>query len=301
LIERLTTLAVEWKLVLLFARSLIFNTLKTGTIPGKLEELFVKTLLIALLAGLFSLPILAACSQEAPAPPAPKPSEQSIAPTEPAKMNAEAPGRSGTVMETMDALNYTYLKVDTGTETFWAATNKTPIKVGDAVVVPEGTPMADFHSKELDRTFDVVYFVSSVLVGGETGEPASGSMPAGHPSMTGGSTKVTKTDVDLTGIKPAEGGVTVADIYAKKETLTGTTVKVRGKVVKYSPQIMQKNWLHIQDGTGAEGSNDLTVTAGTEAKVGDTVVVTGVLSANVDFGYGYQYDLIIENAEVIIE
>jgi hypothetical protein len=78
-------------------------------------------------------------------------------------------------------------------------------------------------------------------------------------------------------------------------------VVVRAKVVKYNPQIMGKNWLHLEDGTGKAGSNDLTVTTNGEAKVGDTVLVTGVVTTNKDFGAGYKYDVILEDANVKVE
>jgi hypothetical protein len=76
----------------------------------------------------------------------------------------------------------------------------------------------------------------------------------------------------------------------------------RGKVVKTNPNIMGKNWLHVRDGSGAEGTNDLTVTtAGTAPNVGDTVVVKGTVALEKDFGMGYQYDIIVEDAEVTVE
>lgn len=64
---------------------------------------------------------------------------------------------------------------------------------------------------------------------------------------------------------------------------------------------MGKNWLHLQDGSGVEGTNDLTVTTTTTVKVGDVVLVNGVVSVDRDFGYGYSYDVIIEDAEVTVE
>jgi hypothetical protein len=108
--------------------------------------------------------------------------------------------------------------------------------------------------------------------------------------------------VDLSGIAKADGGLTVAEVFAGKDQLTGQPVVVRGKVVKSNPDIMGKNWLHVRDGSGAEGTNDLTVTtAGAVPNVGDTVVVKGVLALNKDFGMGYQYDVIVEDAEVTVE
>lgn len=248
---------------------------------------------------MFSLSLLAGCGEETPAPQtqAAKPSAQT-APATP-EVPAAAPGKSGKVTETMDAAGYTYVQVDTGAETFWAAAPQFAVKVGDDVVVPEGMPMPDYHSKTLDRNFDMVYFVPSVLVGGA--ENLSGDMPADHPSMTGGKTVVEETTVDLDGITVAEGGVTVADIFAKKAELSGKTVKVRGKVVKFSAEIMGKNWIHLQDGSGEAGTNDLTITTSAMAKMGDTVTVSGPLVTDKDFGYGYAYDVIIEDAEVTVE
>jgi hypothetical protein len=203
----------------------------------------------------------------------------------------------------MDAAGYTYIQVDTGTEKFWAAAPQFAVKVDDDVVVPEGMPMPDYHSKTLDRDFDMVYFVPNVLVGGVAA--MTGEMPEGHPPMdgnmgaSGGAPKVTETDVDLTGIEAADQ--TVADVFAKKAELAGKPVKIRGKVVKFSPEIMGKNWIHIQDGTGEAGANDLTVTSDATAQVGDTVVISGVLVTDKDFGYGYAYDVLIEDAEVTVE
>ena len=112
-------------------------------------------------------------------------------------------------------------------------------------------------------------------------------------------TAVTETDVDMSGIEAAEQ--TVADIFTKKAELSGKPVKIRGKVVKFSPEIMGKNWIHVQDGTGEAGKNDLTVTTSSTAQIGDTVLITGTLATDKDFGYGYAYDVIIEDAEVTIE
>lgn len=108
--------------------------------------------------------------------------------------------------------------------------------------------------------------------------------------------------VDLSGIAKAEGGQSIAEVFADRDQLDGQTVVVRGKVVKVNANIMGKNWLHVRDGSGEEGSNDLTVTTtGALPTVGDTVVVTGRLGLNKDFGMGYKYPVIIEDAEVTVE
>lgn len=110
------------------------------------------------------------------------------------------------------------------------------------------------------------------------------------------------TDIDLTGIAKAEGGKTIAEIYGEKDALAGTTVVVRGKVVKANPDIMGKNWLHLRDGSGEDGNADLTVTTTAALpQVGDTVVASGTVAVGQDFGMGYEYDVILENAELKAE
>ena len=66
---------------------------------------------------------------------------------------------------------------------------------------------------------------------------------------------------------------------------------------------MGKNWLHIRDGSGSadKSDNDLTVTTSTPAKLGDTVLVTGLVSLNKDFGAGYKYTVILDDAKVTVE
>jgi hypothetical protein len=108
--------------------------------------------------------------------------------------------------------------------------------------------------------------------------------------------------VDVSGVARAEGGKTVAEVFAEKDSLAGKPVTLRGKVVKSNIGIMGKNWIHVRDGSGSDGSNDLTVTTvSAQPNVGDTVVITGPVSVNKDFGMGYQYDVIVEDAQVTIE
>ena len=124
------------------------------------------------------------------------------------------------------------------------------------------------------------------------------NLPPGHPAIGAAAAKPT---VELTGIKPVKGGKTVGAINADRVKLSGKPVSVRGKVVKYNGGVMGKNWLHIRDGSGSEGGNDLTVTTSTAAKVGDTVLVSGKVGVDRDFGSGYKYAVIIEDAQVVVE
>jgi len=138
----------------------------------------------------------------------------------------------------------------------------------------------------------------------------SGS-PEQAPAIKGATEEVKKAHsqrsaeedtVDLSNIAKAEGGKTVAEVYADKDKLAGQKVSVRGKVVKTVHDVMGKNWVHVQDGSGVEGTSDLTVTTKAELpQVGDLVVISGTVAANKDFGMGYMYPVIVEDAELKIE
>jgi len=251
--------------------------------PNMMED-NVKNLFYLILAGLLLMP-LAGCKDETPKPAETAPAQQAAAPVQ---------GKSGTVVETMNSGGYTYVQVDTGSEKFWAAAPELTVKVGDAVIVPDGMLMKEHHSKSLNRDFDEIYFVETIVVPGAETAMATAADAANHsrPMVTAG-------EVDLAGIKKAQQ--TVADVYAGKAKLTGKEIAVRGKVVKFTPQIMNTNWVHVQDGTGAEGTNDLTVTTDATVKVGDTVLIKGTLVADKDFGFGYKYDVIIEKANITVE
>jgi hypothetical protein len=106
------------------------------------------------------------------------------------------------------------------------------------------------------------------------------------------------SDVGQIKVPRAEGGKTVAEIFADRAALKDKEIAVRGKVVKYTPEVMGKNWIHLRDGTGsaADGTNDVTVTTKGEAKVGDVVLVKGVVRIDRDLGSGYAYKVLVEDA-----
>ena len=241
---------------------------------------------------------------------------QHPAPAEPGATGA--PVATGKVVETMNSGGYTYVQVDDGSKKIWAAAPQFSVAVGDKVVVPEGMPMENFQSKTLGRTFDVVYFVPEVhVLGGKAAGNAAGAglaangqadkdqMAAAHAAagVTAHGTGAAKAAaaVDLSNITKADGGQTVAELFANKAALAGKDVAVRGRVVKFTPDVMNKNWLHVQDGTGSTGSNDLTISTNATAAVGNMVLVRGKLTADRDLGAGYHYDVIIEDGSVTVE
>ncbi len=229
---------------------------------------------------------------------------------------APATSFSGTVIETTNAASYTYVRIDTGKEKVWAAAPQFAVKVGDKASFSDGMPMAKFQSKALNRTFDMVYFVGKIETPGAVQANRAGAAP---PAVAGHGQGAPNDDVhaglhrpaaananppariDFTGIKKAAGGLTVAEVYQQKAKLEKKQVVFRGKVVKFKEQVMNRNWAHVQDGTGASGANDITVTTADTAKVGDTVLVRGTLVLNQDFGYGYKYPLVVQDARISVE
>jgi hypothetical protein len=210
---------------------------------------------------------------------------------------------AGTVVETMDAASYTYVRVKTATGDIWAATAQVKMAVGDRVVVPLEMPVKDFHSPSLKRDFPLIYFASRIEREGETPAAAVGSQaapPAATMAAHGQMTGAPAAEPVTTKIAPAEGGLTIADVWARRAALAGKTVTVRGKVVKFNGGILDRNWIHIQDGSGdvKDGTNDLALTTQGLTKVGDIITVTGKLTTNKDIGSGYKYAVILEDATI---
>ena len=195
---------------------------------------------------------------------------------------------AGEVLEIKDVDSYTYLRLKTKDGETWAAVNTVALKIGAKVTIENTMVMKNFESKALKKTFP------SIVFGNLAGSGKDGANP--HA----GAAKVT----DATPIKVAKAtganARTVAEIVTKATELKDKPVKVSGKVVKYNPEVMGKNWIHLRDGSGADAdnSNDVLVTTLSQAKVGDVVTVTGVVRTNKDFGSGYAYKVLIEDAKV---
>jgi hypothetical protein len=199
------------------------------------------------------------------------------------------------VLETMDASNYTYVRVKTASREVWAASSQFKVAVNDKVVFSLDQPMENFHSQSLNRDFPLIYFVSRIA---HEGDPAALSMAVAHAQGQGSAPA--KPITVTTPMEPAAGGLTVAAVWKDRKALAGKKVTIRGKVVKFNGGILGVNWLHLQDGSGkaADADNDITVTCDADAKVGDVVTVTGVVGIDKDLGSGYQYPVIIEKASV---
>lgn len=196
---------------------------------------------------------------------------------------------TGEVVEHVAAPPYSYLRIRTARGEVWAAVNAAQVAKGSTVTVSSPMLMTKFESKSLNRTFDEIYFGSLAPTGDAT---ASGGDPhAGAASTTA------PFDVKVDKASGTDAR-TVAEAWA--QAADGKSVTIRGKVVKYNGGVMGKNWIHLQDGSGdaAQGTNDITVTSMDVASVGETVTITGTVRTNRDFGSGYVYRVIVEDAKV---
>ena len=193
-------------------------------------------------------------------------------------------GVSGEVLEVKDVESYTYLRLKTGEGETWAAISRMPVKKGARVTIENVMVMKNFESRSLQKTFPTIVF--GTLAG------AAGSQ------LAAATAKVAEAaDVKVAKAVGANAQ-TVAEIVTKSAGLKDKPVLVRGKVVKYNAAIMGKNWIHLRDGSGsaADNSNDLIVTTAGQAKTGDIVTVKGIVRTDRDFGSGYAYKVIVEDA-----
>ncbi|NOX85823.1 MAG: DNA-binding protein [Chlorobi bacterium] len=193
------------------------------------------------------------------------------------------------VTKVLQTDSYTYLLVKENDKTQWLAMPKIEAKPGEVYYYQGGNEMKDFKSSQLNRTFESVLFLGGVVKADDLNmkkkEPGKGKTASDK-----------KLELSL---EPVTGGLTISELLANKSKYAGKTVKVKGKVTQFSSGIMKRNWIHLQDGTEYDGKYDLVVTTQSNAVVGDTVVFEGTITLDKDFGFGYFYDLIMENAQKI--
>ena len=193
------------------------------------------------------------------------------------------------VVDKINTSNYTYLQVNENKKDYWIAVPQMEIEIGETVYFSKFMEMKDFKSETIDRTFSSLLFVE---------DARKSATPDHMKQVHSGAMTIPKQNVT---VEPLDDGYTIEQLYAKKKELMGKVIEVKGKVVKFNPQIMNRNWIHIQDGTGTENDYDLVVTSTDQVKVGDIVIVEGTVTVDKDFGAGYFFPVVIEDAEVEME
>lgn len=197
------------------------------------------------------------------------------------------------VSEVVQSSNYTYLKVAENGAENWIAVTRQEAAPGQTYYYGEGLEMKNFHSKELDRNFETILFVQDLST---QPQAAATAMPNPHGNAMG---KVSVDEKEGISVAPAENGLSIAKLYSSKNNYSGKKIKMKGQVVKVNDEIMDKNWVHIQDGTVDGDHFDLTITTLEKVAVGDVATFEGTIALNKDFGYGYAYELIMEDAKLV--
>lgn len=195
------------------------------------------------------------------------------------------------VKEVLQTSSYTYILAEENNDEFWMAVSKIEAEIGDDFYYEGALQMDDFKSKELDRVFDKVFFVDRI-----SAVPIISKSKT--QAMSGQSDKkasAQKSDIE---INHGSEEVSIAELYKNRKDYEGKRIVVKGEVVKVNENIMNLNWIHLQDGTSDAGNFDLTITTNETVKLGDVVVIEGKVSLDKDFGAGYSYELILEEASL---
>jgi hypothetical protein len=200
--------------------------------------------------------------------------------------------QNGVAKEVIQTTNYTYILADMDGKKIWLAGPKFDAIVGQKYYFVQNMVMENFQSKELNRIFDTILFVQEIntdpVFFKSQSQTSNQSQTDYKPNI-----KITKQDIK---INHEKGITSISDVFLNKEKYEGNSITVKGVVTKYNPEIMNKNWIHLQDGTDNNGQFDLVVTSLVNTKLGDTLTLTGKLALNKDFGYGYKYDVLLEDA-----
>lgn len=226
-----------------------------------------------------------------------------------------------TVAEKLDVTQYSYLRLalDDGAE-IWAAVPRSEVAVGARVVVREPQLMEGFVSPTLGREFERIYFgtldpgaAAPAVDGGVSGRErrlgaapgALGSGGAGPSPVGEGAVRPSGDldDVEVGAVARAEGptGSNIAEAHQRRASLAGKPVRVRGVVVRTVPGVLGRSFVHLRDGSGdaAQGTHDLTVTTAEQPEPGQTVLYEGTLAVDRDFGAGYRYPVLLEDARSV--
>ncbi len=217
--------------------------------------------------------------------------------TEQPVTGAMTPGeKQAFLLEALDGGTYTYVRLKEGNTEFWGAITARPLESDKKYFYRGSLWMRDFKSEALDRTFDSILFIEYF---GEESMAESMQMTSPHGGTTAEDHTKTDQEAGLT-IRHLEGEITLAELFANKNDYNGKQVTVRGDVVKILRDIMNRNWVHIQDGTSHEGMYDLTITLNDDFNFEphDVVGFTGTITIDKDFGSGYFYPVIMEGAVV---
>ncbi|HAQ21615.1 MAG TPA: hypothetical protein DCR40_20655 [Prolixibacteraceae bacterium] len=195
------------------------------------------------------------------------------------------------VEEVIQTSGYTYLRVTENGAENWIAVNRQEAAIGETYYYEEALEMKNFQSKELNRSFETIYFVQGI-----SNQPIA---PKAEMQQAMKPVKPALAKKEGISVAPADNGLSIAKLYADRNDFAGKTIRMKGQVVKINDEVMGKNWIHIQDGTNDGENFDLTITTLDKVTMDDVVTFEGTIGLKKDFGYGYFYELIMEDAKLV--
>jgi len=256
-----------------------FKQLKTKNIRKRMKTILLIIGMIGLLMACDSKPKVIEADNSTPETQQPMPDESVT------KLHKVV------VEEILNTPKYTYLNVSEEGEKFWIAIPRKEVDKGGTYYYRGGLKKTNFKSVEHDRVFETVYLVSDV-----SKEPNMIGFSGGNPSEN---LSNTTPDDHNKKIEPPPGGITIAELFANRKKYDGQTVRIKGRCIKLNNMIMNRNWIHLQDGSTKDDKLDLTITTTENVPLGAIVAFEGKISLNKDFGAGYKYEIIMEDAQLL--
>ena len=209
--------------------------------------------------------------------------------------DTDTENKSGIVAEKIDVDSYVYLRLDE--QESWIAAPPFDVAEGDKVEYSGGMEMRNFYSKSLNRTFESIYFIQNIVRIGQDVDnihrTAKQDTGTEHTMIS----KPVSVKPPVAGEIPAlTDGITIGGIFDEMDELNGQVVSFRARVIKVSENVMGKNWVTLQDGTGAKPANQLLATSTELVAAGDLVIASGIFRKDIDIGSGYKYAALLEEA-----
>ena len=204
--------------------------------------------------------------------------------------------REVTILETVPTSKYLYLKVSEGDGEYWAATSKSEIKTGETYFYNEALIKTDFESKEMQRVFDTIYLITKLVpeAHGASLEPIEKMADPPAEALERGTERKFHSS-------PVAGKATrlsIAELLEDPAAFEGKVVELTATCTKINEGILQRNWLHLADGTA--DNRDLVVTSADATDPGSEITIRAVVRLNRDFGAGYSYDVLLEEGVILL-
>ena len=206
---------------------------------------------------------------------------------------SETKSKTGIVAEKIDVDKYVYLRLKE--QNMWIAAPPFAVSEGDEIEYRGGMEMRDFYSTSLDRTFKSIFFMQNVVRIGQDVDTMHSSATQDTGSEHAMISKPVTVQAPVPGEIPAlTDGKTIEGIFAAMDELNGKAVRLRARVIKVSENVLGKNWVTLQDGTGTKPANQLLATSTELVTAGDLVIASGIFRKDIDIGSGYKYAVLLE-------